>query len=470
MVKTSRDSFLKVKEVQDDLDAISLLGEKGLTPNQIADSIEKIVELEASASEINNNITENGTKFVFPAEWEGYSPDIYKRVDGKYFMQNGSEANFRKSYMIKSTDVKAKGNKIYWVTKSGSDSSDGLSYNTGLASLVAALAKPDVLTIMLEGGGIYGFSTTVKSSVNIIAFNGKATIYGYHSSCQFIADTTYDNVFIGGTTIQMEKPSSARVFDSNGSPLGYTLVESIQEVSETPFSYIIIGKLLYVNASSLPVLGVDIFATLKGWNNNFYAVADDLIDVSCYIENLIFPIGLKALSNNENTNLYNLNCNFNGSFSGDGYLTENVNSISCNPIFAYGENDGASYTHGNIIEINAKAYSNGYDSTKSNQGSTCHLTTNMLRVGGEYESAGQNSILDVGTGKTINLAVECTGRKVAIGIGNATSREMWNYHCKPCGVDTGKHYQNDSSGTMHIIGNNNNLVIGGAGTVILSTI
>jgi hypothetical protein len=56
MVKTSRDSFLKVKEVQDDLDAISLLGEKGLTPNQIADSIEKINGLQASASEINNSI------------------------------------------------------------------------------------------------------------------------------------------------------------------------------------------------------------------------------------------------------------------------------------------------------------------------------------------------------------------------------------------------------------------------------
>jgi hypothetical protein len=56
MVKTSRDSFLKVKEVQDDLDAISLLGEKGLTPNQIADSIEKISGLEASAIKIDESV------------------------------------------------------------------------------------------------------------------------------------------------------------------------------------------------------------------------------------------------------------------------------------------------------------------------------------------------------------------------------------------------------------------------------
>jgi hypothetical protein len=61
MVKTSRDSFLKVKEVQDDLDAISLLGEKGLTPNQIADSIEKINGLQASASEIDGKVIPVGT-------------------------------------------------------------------------------------------------------------------------------------------------------------------------------------------------------------------------------------------------------------------------------------------------------------------------------------------------------------------------------------------------------------------------
>jgi hypothetical protein len=62
MVKTSRDSFLKVKEVQDDLDAISLLGEKGLTPNQIADSIEKISGLEASASEIDDSVNNSYPK------------------------------------------------------------------------------------------------------------------------------------------------------------------------------------------------------------------------------------------------------------------------------------------------------------------------------------------------------------------------------------------------------------------------
>jgi lysophospholipase L1-like esterase len=64
MVKTSRDSFLKVKEVQDDLDAISLLGEKGLTPNQIADSIEKINGLQASASEIDGSMNRDKQTMV----------------------------------------------------------------------------------------------------------------------------------------------------------------------------------------------------------------------------------------------------------------------------------------------------------------------------------------------------------------------------------------------------------------------
>jgi hypothetical protein len=42
MVKTSRDSFLKVKEVQDDLDAISLIGEAGMSASQVRDAVVKM--------------------------------------------------------------------------------------------------------------------------------------------------------------------------------------------------------------------------------------------------------------------------------------------------------------------------------------------------------------------------------------------------------------------------------------------
>ena len=42
MVKTSRESFLKVQEVESDLDAISLIGETGMSAAQVRDAVVKM--------------------------------------------------------------------------------------------------------------------------------------------------------------------------------------------------------------------------------------------------------------------------------------------------------------------------------------------------------------------------------------------------------------------------------------------
>jgi len=42
MVKTSRDSFLKVQDVESDLDAISLIGETGMSAVQVRDAVVKM--------------------------------------------------------------------------------------------------------------------------------------------------------------------------------------------------------------------------------------------------------------------------------------------------------------------------------------------------------------------------------------------------------------------------------------------
>lgn len=54
MVKTSRESFKKVQEVETDLDAISLIGETGMTPVEVKDAIVKMGGVTSTATEINN--------------------------------------------------------------------------------------------------------------------------------------------------------------------------------------------------------------------------------------------------------------------------------------------------------------------------------------------------------------------------------------------------------------------------------
>lgn len=53
MVKTSRDSFLKVKEVETDLVAISLLSESGLTAQEVKNAVIKSNDIMSTASEID---------------------------------------------------------------------------------------------------------------------------------------------------------------------------------------------------------------------------------------------------------------------------------------------------------------------------------------------------------------------------------------------------------------------------------
>lgn len=83
MVKTSRDSFLKVKEIEDDLEAISVLGDVGLSSTEVSDSLLKIRGIESTANEIDDTVeaVQNGLAgiaYVHPAS--GVTPGTYKSV------------------------------------------------------------------------------------------------------------------------------------------------------------------------------------------------------------------------------------------------------------------------------------------------------------------------------------------------------------------------------------------------------
>ena len=60
MVRTSRESFLKVQEVETDLDAISLIGETGMSSAQVRDAVVKMGGVTSSAAQIDNTVS----KFV----------------------------------------------------------------------------------------------------------------------------------------------------------------------------------------------------------------------------------------------------------------------------------------------------------------------------------------------------------------------------------------------------------------------
>lgn len=460
---------------------VDALGEEGVVPPgtyRIASSVTltghwtfqpgAVLQPDAGATVTFDAPSKPGRKYAYPAAWTGPSPDVYRRADGVWMLKDAEDRAFRQTYGVKSTTAGAAGNKVYWVSPNG-DNTTGLSPATALHSLPAALAKADVLTIMVEGGYVYqGFpsATGIAKSVNIIGYGTeRAVIFYYGRAPTFSVNATYSNVYQITDTSQMERPSSAIVKDRHGMPVSYTQVSSVQEVSETPFSYYRDNLTMYVHASSAPVIGTDIYCTLESWYNSILVTANNNANVTVYLENLIWPCGVRALSTTGG-NIHALNCGAVGMQDLNGtWLMSGVATVLNRCIAAYGRVDGFNYTDGTQIEYDCLAYANG-DSGGSTQGSTSHGTANTLRIGGVYESAGQNSILDVGTGQTLNLGCHAGSRGASHSFGTNNTRTMWCIDCRPSGITTGRHFDNAGTATLYVEGDLRGLTFGGAGPVV----
>lgn len=397
---------------------------------------------------------------TYPSSWLGPTPEVFTRHDGVFQAGIARRKTFFDTYSVKSTTTNAVGKGTYWVSQDGSDSNGGKSPTDALLTINAALAKSDVLTVMLKGGEYHENSAGITKSVNIIGWGTERAVYFRRpQSHTFSVNATYPTVWeLGVNTIDKEAPCSARLFDENGIPVPYTKVASIQAVSETPMSYYLTSDqhTLYVHASAAPVIGTDIYAGYETWGNELFSTASDLTNVTLYMENVTIPRPARFLNNSTGTRLHCWNCAAVGTEVQDPWTIDALFAVVMGNCFAVGgQDDGFNYNGGlgetnpYVMEINCQAYNNGVSGGGSDQASTAHDDLHVLRINGEYESAGQNCVLDVGTGQTINLGVRCSGPAASKPIGSGASRETWCFDCFPAGY-TGSHYLNDSSATMHI--------------------
>lgn len=418
-----------------------------LTGNDIADLI-------AGNLRVVSQIPKLSVQYSYPAAWNGPTPNVYLRGDGSCTTDYDSDADFRRAYMVQPTDTGVSGNKIYWVSPNG-DNTTGASRATAFHTIAQALAAAGVLTVMVEGGYVYDFNlTAVVKSYNLIGYGDKPVyLFRYGRSAVFTQNATYANVFQFDETADIEKPCSGVFVDKYGIPIPYTEVASIEAVSQNAMSYYTdtTNDILYVNATSAPVNGVDIYATLKSWGNYILSSANDNTGIQVYLENMVFTHSARIYSTAAGVGFVALlNCGFTG-----GHYEAVLGVSSCDTVFkgvrvAYGKFDNFSYTGGSDnIEIDCVAYSSGKGGG-SVQASTAHLTTRVLRIRGDYECATQNSILDVGTGQTINIGVRALGGNVSSCFGVTDGREMWCVSCQPAGK--GYHYLSTSTPGLHLDG------------------
>lgn len=433
----------------------------------------------ASLTDGNMRVASQGRRgsaqYVYPAAYTGPQIDVFVASDGLVTTQYDNDQAFRNAYMVKADNLGAVGNKTYWVSPSG-DNSDGTTPAKAYTALTTAVAKADVLTIMIDGGtaagNVYTWHDNPGKSINFIRYGtGPVLLYKTPPVTTFTVNATYANVYELDQTLSVERPLSGRVRDEHGVPLAYTEVASVAAVSNQPLSYYLDETLhiLYVHHGiGAPVIGVDIFVTLRGYFNHVIRVADNNANTQLFIEGLYFLHGVSALSTTGGE-LRMLNCAGTAGQTVPNqvpFTISGVNTVFKRCIAAYSSGDGMSYTDGTGIELDCVIYANG-DGGSSVQASSCHLTTKMLRIRGKYENASQNCILDVGSGETVNIGVKAKGGATSSCIGVGETRKMWCIDCVTAG--NGNHYLGASTVAMQVDGNMRGIRVsatGGVGVVI----
>ncbi len=416
------------------------------TPFTLVSGESLLDKIEAGLLDVQS--THSLRPFEYPAGWTGPTPEIIWTGGNSYSITGWSERLFRQNNMVKPYGAR---NKTYYVTMEGNDANGGLSESDSLRTVNAALAKSDCLTIMLKGGGHYSMTTVTSFSVNIIGYGGKAIIFSIR-----VATGVYeqDNVYSFTDSVPPGVPVSGVLKDEYGTPIPYEQVNSIAEVATKPLSYFNSGNVCYLHASAVPTNGEDVFLAPKNFGNSLVSAGNSNSGNVIYMESLIFPNSFRAISdlNYPLIDIYALNVT---AASNVKDSSDNAHEITyCNTYFnrcnaSYSKNDGFNYELGEHIEYKCVALAN-YDDSGSNQASTTHNTSPMLRVDCTYETANQNVILDVGAETTINIGVKGFAESVtpSVSFSSATGRVMYCYDCTPlsrAGITDG-HYRNENTG------------------------
>lgn len=319
---------------------------------------------------------------------------------------------------IRKEDVKPTGTKKYYVGFEGaSDSNDGLTMSTSLATITAAYAKADVDIISLAPKRHFRpvafYSLTLNRDVQIICEYGRAELVSA-DDLTWTVNATFSNVYEATrSSLQDIIPCWDSSFvDENGDYLEMQEVSSIADVSSTPNSWFTDGSTVYVRTLDDRVADSDILVLITvntTTEGNGFTVYFENIDFVC--SNNIHRSDPATGDGSPNT-VAAVNCTFkySSSLSGiaggsGGFRTEGVNSYLFDCVAAKNAVDGFNYHSYNsnpprAFEFNCVGRDNGHPTIADNasQGTTMHQAGSIIRINGEYYSNKGPSMADVGAG------------------------------------------------------------------------
>ena len=333
--------------------------------------------------------------------------------------QSNDKQNYNVSYNI--NKYKNKNGNTYYLSPNGNDNNPGSNEQPWKSFRKIRNSANDGDTIIIKSGIYYqtdlpASNEPFSKSINIIGENNVFIVGGV--ALEWSKNQNYNNVY------QATRTNVKRVIDArdkeNNKYSELKLVDTIEDVSNTINSYTIVDNILYVNNGDI-VNNDNIFVTLSFGYDTMSIIPDNTTgnNLNFYMENLNIignaGAGLYIANNTKKTpSVYIINCNF--LFCGSvaslknsiSVMGANVFLLNCEAKFSL--HDGFAYDALNgittkAIEINCIGSNNGLNDD-SNNGSTAHNGSKVIRINGKYFNNNGMNVADTHK-NTESLNINC---------------------------------------------------------------
>ena len=409
------------------------------TKGQIIDELESGIGANAEAIKDlhKNDLLYLGmSKYSLPSDFDYESPvSVYS--DGYHFITD-----------FNADDYKNTGAGVWYVSPTASGSGTSRKDPAQFVTAYDSANSGDTI-ILLEGKYYRGSGgyvmPKITKSINIIAEgDGALMIDGNYVT--FTAVSGYTNVYSANRSL------TRRVIDTSieGKFFAYQSVNSIQDVADTEGSYYIDGNTVYVHAIDGGDPTGKVCCCIE--YENTFDVDNSEQDVRLYVENVTLVGKYNGILINRKNVSRNLDVCFNNvSVILCGNTTQNAINVrggdavfnNCKVISAY--KDGINYTGINTLsdtcecsglEINCVAAGCGKEQADNTQnGSTAHSGSKVLRINGRYYDNKGASVADVHENtQSVNLgciayAPDCEGLYSQNFSTQQAGAEMWLDSC-----------------------------------------
>lgn len=332
------------------------------------------------------------------------------------------------------------GKKYYVDANIGNNSNDGLTPNTALKRIADAIAKSDVVEVILAPG-VYARTNAMNSgvinkTVSIKAEGGRAVITA-HDELTWAVSAGYTYTY-EATRSSVGNVFDTKLVDKYGDYMPLVQRASIADVNANPGSWYSDGTKVYVRTRDSRVVDNTVRAYLTV--NNIRNTGN----FTLYLENVDIEGGPAAVrvensAAGQNAKVYAKNCSFKYAISADSFRTLGADSILQDCVAAQGFLDGFNYHAQNgfaptAVEINCIGRNNGLrDGGGTNNGSTMHDAGTVVRVNGEYFGNSGPNVADVISSKSWNVCVISRNAASTASVNFWNEYLMWLDSCQSYG-------------------------------------